>query len=137
MRNWAKHQHYGDARRPPWIKFKVELLQDDALLSLPIPTRLLWDMLLLLAAEYANTIPNDPELIAKLVRMPPRTVREGIAQLCKGRWLQERKTRRRASKPSSRLARPDVEGDVDVETPKAPLTGVPVDNPGLRLIGEG
>ena len=105
---WNDYQHYKD-RRPIWIKFYVDILHDPKLLELPIPTRLLWDQLLLLAAERSNVIPNDPELIMKLTRIPLSDCREGIQQLLKGRWIKETTGVRRASKPASKVARPEVE----------------------------
>jgi hypothetical protein len=105
---WDKHQHYKD-RNPPWIKFYVELIDPNHKMNdLPVTTRYLWDRLLLLAAKNDNFVPNDPELIAKLLRMPPRTCREGIEQLLKGRWLQETSTKRRASRRASDVAPPEV-----------------------------
>ena len=108
---WNDYQHYKD-RRPIWIKYYVDILYDRKLVELPIPTRLLWDQLLLLAAERGNVIPNDPELIAKLVRIPSPDCREGIKHLVKGRWLSETNGIRRASKPASRVARPEVEKNI-------------------------
>lgn len=62
VRNWEKFQHYKD-RRPPWIKFYVELLDDEA--------HRLTDKqfgqlakLFLLAARTDNAILNDPVIIA-------------------------------------------------------------------------
>ena len=131
VRNWGKYQHYRD-RRPIWIKFYVEMLHDDELQGLPIPARLLFDQLLLLAGEYANAIPNDSELIAKLVRMPPRTVRESLAELLRGRWIKATQTKRRASKPASKVASPEKEVEKEKETPYIPLPTDPVEN--LRLV---
>lgn len=101
--NWNHYQHYRD-RKPIWIKYYVDILYDRKLHELPIPTRLLWDQLLLLAAERGNVIPNDPELIAKLLWIPTSDVREGIAQLVKGQWISETTGTRRASKPASKVA---------------------------------
>ena len=104
---FSAHQHYRD-RRPPWVKFYVALLDPHHPMNeLPVSTRYLFDRLLLLAAEYDNAIPNDSELIAKLLRMKPRECREGLAHLEKGRWIKRTRTRRRASKPASQTA-PDL-----------------------------
>ena len=101
VRKFSELQHYRNRPENPWIKFHVKLLEDEELNDLPIPTRLLWDRLLLLAQRYANAIPNDPERLANLTRIPTRNVREGIQQLLKGGWLSETKGNRRASKRAS------------------------------------
>lgn len=99
--NFRRHQHYKH-RKPPWVKFYVDLLDPHNKLNLlPIEARFLFDRMLLLAAEWDNAIPNDSELIAKLVAMQPRQCRQALAALVEGRWLVERKTKRRASKPAS------------------------------------
>jgi hypothetical protein len=74
IRNWEKYQHYKD-RKPIWIKLHIDMLDDEKLRSLPVPTRLLWDQLLLLAARYGNPVEDDANGIAKLTRMPLRSVR--------------------------------------------------------------
>lgn len=100
VRNWERFQHYRD-RRPPWVKFYVELLDDSEIRALPLPTRFLLCQLLLLAARHDNAIANDFEAIANDLRMKPEDVREGLAKLLTMRWLQETRTPRRASKPAS------------------------------------
>lgn len=109
--NWNQYQHYRH-RRPIWIKYYVDILHDPKLLELPIPTRLLWDQLLLMAAERANVIRNDPEMIANVTRIPLRDCAEGIEQLLKGRWIQETDSTRRASKPASKVARTEIEKSI-------------------------
>ncbi len=100
----GKYQHYKN-RNPPWVKLHTTLLDvNHPMNQLPVATRYLFDRMLLLAANYDNSIPNDSELIAKLLRMEPRECREGIEQLLKGRWIVERRTKRRASKPASKPA---------------------------------
>lgn len=37
--NWGRFQHYGMARRPPWIKNYTALLHDDEYLDLPLSAR--------------------------------------------------------------------------------------------------
>lgn len=97
------HQHYKN-RRPPWIKFYVTLLDPHHPLNdLPVPTRYLFDRILLLAAEYDNAIPNDSELIAKWLRMSSTACREGLAELEKGGWIKATRTKRRASTSHSEL----------------------------------
>lgn len=98
--NWRRYQHYRD-RTPIWIKYHVDTLHSEKLKALPIPTRLLWDQMLLLAAEFQNAVPNSPELVGNLTGIPPEACREGIQQLIQGRWLREKQTRRSASKSAS------------------------------------
>lgn len=105
---WTRYQHY-KTRKPPWIKFYVELVDDvqNKLNDLPVPTRYLFDRLLLLAAKYDNAIPKNPELIANLVRMDTEDCREGLDQLLKGRWIKETQTKRRASNRASEMLAPE------------------------------
>lgn len=113
--NWKRYQHY-QGRRMIWLKFYVDLLEDEELLALPPLVQLLWDRLLLLAAQTSNAIPNDAEWIARRGRLPVEVCAEGVPQLLKGRWIQETKTRRRASKPASK---PDSKGlALDTESEK-------------------
>ena len=113
-----QHQHYKN-RNPPWIKFYTKMLDPKHPLNeLPVSTRYLFDRLLLLAAKYDNAIPNDSELIAKLLRMPPRDCREGIHRLLEGRWIKVRKTSRRASKGASKVA-PLLRTDFDTRGQRA------------------
>lgn len=119
--NFRKFQHY-KSRKPPWVKFYVDLLDPHHPINqLPIPTRYLFDRLLLLAAEWNNAIPNDCELIARLISMPPPDCREGLDQLLKGRWLKETRTHRRASQTASGSALPETETESYTETPHTPL----------------
>lgn len=114
-----EHQHYKN-RKPTWVKFYVKMLDPHHPLNeLPITTRYLFDRLLLLAAEYNNAIPNDSELIAKLLRMPPRTCREGLDELLKGRWIKEKSTTRRASNRASRNVSAEREREKEKETTSA------------------
>ena len=118
--NWRTYQHYKN-RKPAWIKLHTDLLHpNNKLNDLPVPTRYLFDRLLLLAAEYDNAIPNRHELIANLLRIPHEHVTEGIAQLTKGQWISQTKTKRPASKRASKTLAPEVEKEI--ETP-SPLTG--------------
>jgi hypothetical protein len=118
IRNWNKYQHY-QRRQPPWIKLYISLLDDDEIQALPVPTRLLWVDLLLLAARTANAIPDDREAIAKSLKLEPEACREGIDQLLKGRWIVGRKTTRRASKRASKNDPPETETEKDPPSPPA------------------
>lgn len=126
--NWTRYQHYKD-RKPPWVKFYVELNgHSNKLNELPVSTRYLFDRCLLLAAEYSNAIPNDPELIANLLRMPRREVREGIDQLVKGRWLSHSKTKRRASSRASKMLASETETETERTTADTARTENPNSN---------
>jgi hypothetical protein len=128
---FSQHQHYKN-RRPPWIKFYTSLVNPSHPLNkLPIEARYLFDRMLLLAAEWDNSIPNDPELIARLVAMPPRKCRESLALLVKGRWLSERKTMRRASaNGASKSFAPETETELEKERDTYSPVDKPVDNGG-------
>lgn len=129
---WTRYQHY-KTRKPPWIKFYVELVDDvqNKLNDLPVPTRYLFDRLLLLAAKYDNAIPKNPELIASLVRMDLDECREGIDELLKGRWIKETRSKRRASKGAIKMLAPETETNTEQEFVK--LTTV-AREPALELV---
>lgn len=91
IRNWKRYQHYGNVRRPVWIKHYSHLLDDSEDHGLPIATRLLWRQLLLLAAKHENAIPKDYKLIGAQVYLSPRKVEEGVAALLELGWMQEKK----------------------------------------------
>jgi hypothetical protein len=124
VRNWERFQHYRD-RKPIWIKFYVETLDDTELRRLPYATRLLWDQILLLAARFDNRIPNDPEEISYLTRIDLVSVQEGIAALLQGAWIRETRASKPASKPlaeteqdASPRARPRARGEAEAEAEK-------------------
>lgn len=112
--NWRRYQHY-QGRRMVWLKFYTDLLEDEDLLALPLSVQLLWDRLLLLAAQTSNAIPNNPEWIANRARLSQEVCAEGLPLLLKGRWIQETKTSRRASKfaskPTSKSIASEAEAD--------------------------
>lgn len=122
MTQFDKHQHYKN-RKPPWIKFHVKLLDPNHPINrLPIPTRLLFDRLLLLAAEWDNAIPKIPELIASHTGIPLEDCREGIEELLKGRWLSETETNRRASKSARGKTRNALAPELELEKEKESTT---------------
>ncbi len=124
VRNWQRFQHYR-SRTPDWIKLHLELLHDEKLKALPIPTRLLFDQMLLLAGTFQNAVPNSPEVISTLTGIAPEACREGIDQLLQGRWLSEKQTRRSTSKPARTEKSREEEireetAEASPEEPKAP-----------------
>lgn len=114
IRNWQTYQHYKN-RRPVWVKLYVSQLRDHELKRLPISTRLLFDQLLLLAAEYENAIPKDFEELSSATRIPNEDVVDGVRLLVEGGWIQETSTKRRAS---SALAVPLANGYQDATLEK-------------------
>ncbi len=142
---FSRMQHYADRAGNPWIKFYVHLLDDEEMNQLPVPTRLLWDRLLLLAQRTGNVIPNDPERVAKLTCIEAEEVREGIRLLLKGRWLKETKSPRRASKRASKPASADTDTEkihtnpsdqsVSEATPAPALTDITQQRPTSEVPG--
>lgn len=115
IRNWERFQHYKN-RRPPWIKFYVEILDDDAVISLPLATQLLLDRLLLVAALTDNRISVDTGLIARRTHIPRRQVTVGLAQLLAIGFLE-------ASNPLAErkhFASPETETELETDTPLPP-----------------
>ena len=78
IRNWQRYQHKDIFKKsngkPPWIKFYTALLEDDEMSDLDLSTRLLFCLLLLLAAKKRNAIPSDPEWIGNRIEMNPELV---------------------------------------------------------------
>jgi hypothetical protein len=101
VRNWEKFQHYKN-RRPPWVRYHVELLDDYELLSLPYATQLLYDRLLLLAARTDNNIPHDPQRIGGQLNIEPATVQESIETLITHGFLSVAENKRSASRVLAR-----------------------------------
>lgn len=64
IREWDKYQHYRD-RNPPWVKLYRELLSSQSWVVLDDASRVLLVASILLAAEHANKIPNNPAYIQR------------------------------------------------------------------------
>ena len=101
VRNWEKFQHYKD-RRPPWIKYHVELLQDFDLTSLDYVTQLLYDRLLLIAALTDNNVPFSSEYIGRIAAIDEQHVAEGVEKLLEQGFLVLCERKRSASKHLAR-----------------------------------
>jgi hypothetical protein len=97
VRNWEKFQHYKD-RRPIWIKYHVELLDDYELTTLDYVTQLLYDRLLLLAARTDNNIPLDPAYVCRMVSIEEPQVAVGLDKLLEQGFLVLAERKRSASK---------------------------------------
>jgi hypothetical protein len=80
VRNWRKFQHYSK-RRPPWIKFYADLLDDREFQALPKEAKLLYPLLLLVASRKENDFPSDERWIAAELAIPLADVRKGMGAL--------------------------------------------------------
>ena len=148
VRKFSELQHYKNKQNHAWVKFYVKTLEDEDLRALPVATRLLWDMLLLLACRHGNAIPNDSKRIGNLLGIRPSVVRQGIQQLLEGGWLSETQSGRKSRLPLDQSLAPVREEkkehkglprgvarrpeaaltrwhDTDQFTPLVPLVGVP------------
>lgn len=126
IRNWERFQHYKD-RRPPWVKFYVELLDDYELSRAPVATRLLANLLLLVAAKTNNRIPNDAKWLASQVLMDENDVLEGVANLVDMRYLVLAR-RKQSAKPET-----ETERDKDKQASK-PASRSPYEMPETALL---
>lgn len=97
VRNWEKFQHYKD-RRPPWIKYHVETLDDYELTRLPYVTQLTYDRLLLISAKTDNNIPYDPDWLSQQTHIEVVAVDEAIQNLLNAGFLLLSDSKRAASK---------------------------------------
>ncbi len=91
LRNWGKYQHYAD-RKTPWVRLYPKIIdprENPDLTSLPQPTRLLAFYLICLAAKTDNMIPAKTGWIASETGMPVATVRKGLAELNKIRFVRK------------------------------------------------
>jgi hypothetical protein len=80
IREWDSYQHYKH-RRPPWVKLHVKILEDEEQRSLSVPTRLVAVLLLAVAANRDNRIPNNPAWLSEEIAMPPRVIAAALADL--------------------------------------------------------
>jgi hypothetical protein len=101
IRNWERFQHYKD-RRPPWVKYHVELLDDYELLHLPVESQLVFDRLLLLAAMTDNNVPHDPNWIAGKTNLERDVVQNAVVTLIDAGFLSVAESKRAASKVIAR-----------------------------------
>ena len=130
VRNFDKYQHY-KTRRPPWVKLYREILTDYELASLPVSTRWLAVVLLLLASETdpRNVIPLDRAWLATRSSLTRGQVADGIKRLASKNVAFVRVSRRprrkhRASTPLAECYGTSTEKEIEVETPVVPLRQV-------------
>jgi hypothetical protein len=114
IRNWSRYQHYKD-RRPPWVKLHVDVLTDEKLTALDVPTRLLALLLLAVAANRDNKIPHDARWLAVETNMPASQVKRALATLLATRYLVECKSASNGASPSRAPAR-SQEAEAEAET---------------------
>lgn len=126
VKNFERMQHYKD-RRPPWIKLYVDMLEDDELAEMPKEARLLYCLLLLVAALKDNRFPANPVWISEEVRMPLGPVRKGLASLLdSGHLLAASLADIELVGASPRVrprARGETETEAETETPPTPQRG--------------
>lgn len=80
VKDWERFQHYKH-RRPPWIKFYDDILEDDELREMPKEARLLYCLVLLVAARKNNRFPNNPVWLAEELALPLADVKKGLSAL--------------------------------------------------------
>lgn len=136
VRNWEKFQHYKQ-RRPPWVKFHVELLDDYELMHLSISSQLVYDRLLLLAARLDNAIPNDAKYVASLIHLPTKIVFAALTDLIDTGFLDVSRPHD-ASNPQANLYTRDRGRDREETEAQKLSEEAPVENlveRSLRIIG--
>lgn len=87
IRKWSEYQHYKDATRPVWVKFYVKLLEDEDFRAMSVSTRLMANLLLLVAANKNNRIPSSAEWLAVELGMSRRNVGKGLDDLLESGFL--------------------------------------------------
>ena len=101
IRNWERYQHYKN-RNPPWVKLYVTILEDEELRSLPVPSRLLANLLLCVAAKRDNLIPDNPAWIAEEVGLPAKVIAKSLADLLAVSFLERKQKRTENAMPRDR-----------------------------------
>lgn len=86
LRNYKNFQHYKD-RRPPWVKFHVDFLDDPELSALSPATRLVAALLTLVASVKDNRIPESPAWLAAECNVSHREAKIALADLLAIRYL--------------------------------------------------
>lgn len=101
IRNYDRFQHYRD-RRPVWVKLYVSLLQDKDYRALATTSRLVYVLLLLVASNRDNEIPNDAAWLSVEIGVPRALARKALDDLIAHGYLIRASDR--ASRPASELA---------------------------------
>lgn len=114
IRKWEDYQHYKDATRPIWVKFYVKLLEEEWLRSLSVSTRLMAQLLLLVAANKGNRIPANVDWLSVELGMSRRHVSKGLEELLEQGYLirsspeQNRVEEKRSSNKQTSYVLPDL-----------------------------
>ncbi len=104
VKDWKRFQHYGDKRRPPWIKLYVALLGDEEWLGLAPSDRCLLMTIWLLAGSHGNgRVRNDQGWL----RAQAKTPKGNIEALIQGGFIEVR-----ASKGASTEAEAEAETEI-------------------------
>lgn len=134
VRNWERFQHYRD-RKPPWVKFYLDCLDDYEILSLPEAAQAQLFKLWLLAGRLDNELPGDEKWLAKAIHAGSRS----YIPLLIERGFLERSASRVASRPlakSERVAIPRARprGRGEAETEKEAETETTVEPSGSTSV---
>ena len=111
VRNYSKFQTYKrTAGPPPWVKVYRDLLLSHPFACLPDTSKQLFFGLLLVAAEYDNSIPNSVEFIVKRTAFSQEVVEDGLSGLLDAGLVsvcKKRGRKRVAAKPSASGVQPE------------------------------
>lgn len=113
--NWRKYQHYKN-RRPPWVKFYVTFSEDTQDLS--PRARLLAALLICVAANKDNRIPDDARWIGTEVSMRQTDVRKAVEELIADHFIERVVASNGASNGASKNASPIRDRERRGEKPK-------------------
>jgi hypothetical protein len=80
VRNLERFQHYKH-RNPPWVKLYDDLLEDEEIKAMPKEARLIYPLLLLVAARKNNKFPSNPAWLAEELALSLADVRKGLRAL--------------------------------------------------------
>lgn len=86
VRNLERFQHY-KKRRPPWVKWYTSVLTDEHFASMSPNARLVYALLLLVAADRGNRIPEDAGWLAVELNLPRKLVAGALAELLAAEYL--------------------------------------------------
>lgn len=86
VRNLERFQHY-TKRRPPWVKWYTSVLKDEHMASLSPGARLVYALMLLVAAEHDNRVPEDAGWLAVEMMLPRKLIASSLAELLATEYL--------------------------------------------------
>lgn len=125
VRNWRQFQHYDPAKRQPrWLKVYTELMSDDAWLELSGHDRA---VLVCLWLEYASSrcrLRADTRSLTRQLHL--RVTSATLERLVYAGWIDIVASKVLAAGYQS--ASPEVEGEVEEETPLSPSTSTSTQN---------